>query len=381
MNMSDKNDEVEVKVEDIPSFQLTSEQQNAIDTICQWATDATKPREFKLGGYAGTGKTTVIKTIQEQLRSRLRIGVCAFTGKAVSVLARKGIYARTIHSTIYDTEIIKGQGYVFHLKPQLDPNLDLFIVDEASMVSTELYNALLSFRKKILWVGDPGQLEPVGDNPNLMRMPDLVLSQIHRQAEKSAILTLAHDVRNGKPVPLKKEVEDLITRDKRLQVRDLLAVDQVICARNKTRRHFNAIIRRAFGRPSEDVVPSDKIIVLRNSLTDNVFNGQILFIKDVLSSTENSWTVNAKDEIDNEYKKLKLWKKAFFVEKLDTSEFPPKGLVQADFGWAITCHKSQGSEWDNVLLYDEWMPPQVWDMRRWRYTGITRAAKKLVFCM
>lgn len=366
---------------DPPTFTLSEEQELAVNTIVAWAENLSSPREFKLGGYAGTGKTTVIKTIQERLGQKFRIGVCAFTGKAVSVLSRKQIYARTIHSTIYDTDIIAGKGYVFYLKSQLNPNLDLIIVDEASMVSTDLYNDLLKFRKKILWVGDPGQLEPVGDNPNLMRKPDLVLNKIHRQAEKSAILTLANDVRNGKPISLRKELEDLVTRDKKLQVRDLLSVDQVICAKNKTRRGFNESIRRALNRPLEELVPTDKIIILRNSLSDNVFNGLILFIETVHSSEKDYWVVDAKDEVDKRYLKLKLWKKTFFVEKLDPGEFPPKGLVQADFGWAITCHKSQGSEWDSVLLYDEWVPPQLWDMRRWRYTGITRAAKKLTFCI
>lgn len=364
-----------------PTFTLSEEQETAVNTIVAWAENPSSPREFKLGGYAGTGKTTVIKTIQERLWRKFRISVCAFTGKAVSVLSRKQIYARTIHSTIYDTDIVPGKGYVFYLKSQLDPNLDLIIVDEASMVSTDLYNDLLKFRKKILWVGDPGQLEPVGDNPNLMRKPDLVLNKIHRQAEKSAILTLANDVRNGKPIPIRKELEDLVTRDKKLQVRDLLSVDQVICAKNKTRRGFNESIRRALNRPLEELVPTDKIIILRNSLSDNVFNGLILFIETVHSSEKDYWIVDAKDEVDKRYTKLKLWKKTFFVEKLDQGEFPPKGLVQADFGWSITCHKSQGSEWDNVLVYDEWVPPQLWDMRRWRYTAITRAAKKLIFCI
>ena len=363
------------------SIVLSPEQQSAVDIVTQWATDKTKPLEFKLGGYAGTGKTTVIKTIQDALRRKLGIQVAAFTGKAVSVLAKKQVFGRTLHSLMYDVELVKGEGYVFYKKSTLYPNCDLVIVDEASMISTDLYNDLMSFRKKVLWVGDPGQLEPVGDNPNLMRKPDLVLSKIHRQAEKSHILTLANDIRNGGRIPLNQTTDELITRNKSLQVRDLLSVDQVICARNKTRRGFNESIRRALGKPADEIVPEDKIIILRNSLSDNVFNGLILTITDVHSSNPVYWEATAIDELDRKYPKLKLWKRTFQVEKLDQGEFNPKGTVQADFGWAITCHKSQGSEWDSVMVFDEWMPPQVWDMKRWRYTAITRASKKLIYCI
>lgn len=365
----------------VPTFQLTPEQQTAVDLITAWALTSTK-KEFRLGGYAGTGKTTIIKTIQANLRAKLRIRIAAFTGKAVSVLSKKGIYGQTLHSLLYDTEIVPKVGYVFYLKSQLNPDCDLIIIDEASMVSTDLYNDLLKFRKKVLFVGDPGQLEPVGDNPNLMRGTDFVLSKIHRQAEKSDILRLAHEIRTKGDFSRSYLPDGEVTmRSKQLQVRDLLSVDQVICARNKTRRGFNEAIRRGLNRPIDDLVVEDKIIILRNSLADNVFNGLILWITAVRNSTAQHWEVDAKDELGKTYYRLKLWKKSFQVEKLDQGEFPPKGTIQADFGWAITAHKSQGSEWDSVLVFDEWMPPNIWDMKRWRYTAITRAAKKLIYCI
>jgi exodeoxyribonuclease-5 len=119
---------------------LTEEQQKAIDLIKAWFIQP-EPKEFKLGGYAGTGKTTIIKFLLENLETS-RIEVSAFTGKACNVLQRKGIrIARTLHSLMYDTQVING-AYIFHLKSRLDMNPALIIVDEASMVSTELYNHL-----------------------------------------------------------------------------------------------------------------------------------------------------------------------------------------------------------------------------------------------
>jgi ATP-dependent exoDNAse (exonuclease V) alpha subunit len=67
------------------------------------------------------------------------------------------------------------------------------------------------------------------------------------------------------------------------------------------------------------------------------------------------------------------------VVEAHVGDVVPKDVVYCDFGYVITCHKSQGSEWDNVLVWDEYVPPQLWDMKRWRYTAITRAAKNLTY--
>lgn len=362
-------------------IELTSEQSQAVDTIINFVLGEPNRQQFKLGGYAGTGKTTIIKTVIDRLRSLYkRTDVIAFTGKAVSVLERKRIFASTMHSFLYYTEIVKDVGYVFTKRTSLDSKPHLIIVDEASMVSTELYKDLIAHGVKVLWVGDPGQLEPVGDNPNLMREPDLVLNQIHRQAEKSSILIAAHSVRKGGAIVAPTNATDLvITPKSRINEEHILSSDQSICAKNKTRIEWNRKVRSYLGRLEGTLVVGDKIIILRNSPQMNVFNGLILFVTAINGDNSTYYTIDAKDEVGNVYSALKVWKVAFGKEKLAPTEFPPRGLVVADFAYMITCHKSQGSEWDKVLVWDEYMPPNIWDMKRWRYTAITRAAKQLIY--
>jgi len=354
-----------------PQITLTEEQQQAVDLISTWFLSSPE-QEFKLGGYAGTGKTTIIKVIRERLNARSL--VMAFTGKACNVLRRKDIHASTIHSNIYDCYQDK-EGWHFDLKTILPAMPKLLIIDEASMLSSDLYRDLKSFGAKLLFVGDPGQLEPVGDNPNLMANPDYVLSKIHRQAEASPIITLASSVRLGVGGALTHHCigTEVSIKQKTTTPEEILSASQLICAKNATRQGFNTLVRGYLNRPAKQLVPEDKIIVLRNNLSFSVFNGMILFVASITNETADYWRITA-----HPYSNLDVWKKPFqTVMKKD--EHIPRKFVYCDFAYAITCHKSQGSEWDNVIVYDEWMPPQVWDMKRWRYTAITRAAKQLTY--
>lgn len=365
------------------SIILTEEQCQAVTAISKWFELLVQPNgeflQFKLGGYAGTGKTTIIKTIREVLN--IRSVVCAFTGKACNVLQRKGISAQTIHSLIYDAFQDKT-GWHFVKKIQLPGQPKLIIVDEASMLSTDLYNDLKSYGIKLLFVGDPGQLEPVGDNPNLMSQPDFVLSKIHRQAEASPIITLASNVRTGVGACLTHGISgasgEVTIRNKTITPEQLLQYKQFICAKNATRTAINERVRAYLRYAPRTLQPGEKIIVLRNNLSFAVFNGMILFVDEILYDRADNWHILAHDEADVSHT-IDVWKRPFSPPPMKKDELIPRRFVYCDYAYAITCHKSQGSEWESVCVYDEWMPPQVWDMRRWRYTSITRAAKQLLY--
>lgn len=364
-----------------PKILLTKEQCRAVETINAWFEQPIISHHiFKLGGYAGTGKTTIIKTILESLGENKSIVVSAFTGKACNVLQRKSINAQTLHSLMYDASQDKD-GWHFTRKLRLEARPDLIIVDEASMLSKDLLTDLLLFKIKVLFVGDPGQLEPVGDNPNLMAEPDFILSKIHRQAESSPIISLASKVRTGVGsclLPTEQWTnQGLSIRPKNLNPQAILDASQLICAKNATRTAFNTTVRRHLNRPPKSIVVGDKIIVLRNNLSFAVFNGMILFIVDIHKENAEDWDCSCKDEVGITHR-LNIWKVPF-ITVIKKDAYIPRRYVYCDFAYAITCHKSQGSEWDDVIVYDEWMPPQVWDMRRWRYTSITRAAKKLLY--
>jgi exodeoxyribonuclease-5 len=171
-----------------------------------------------------------------------------------------------------------------------------------------------------------------------------------------------------------------------LAIPDLIQmkVDQVICARNKTRIDVNKRYRRALSQPGNLLTTDSKIIVLRNNQQMGVFNGMLLFVDKILQDNFDHWSISAHDEVNRKFHKLNVWKRPFLEELPKEFTIPRHQkipLVYCDWGYCITCHKSQGSEWDHVLVWDEWMPPTIWDMRRWRYTAITRAAKKLTYCL
>jgi exodeoxyribonuclease-5 len=375
---------------------LFSEQQTALDKILEWYNSCKDTgSQFRLGGYAGTGKTTLIKAIIQAIESQDNdVIVCAFTGKAVSVLRKKGLQeAETLHHTMYEVDVSKKEP-VFHLLDSIPA--DLVIVDEASMISKELYNDLMSFEIPVLWVGDPGQLEPVGDDIELMKSADFILNEIHRQETDSQILTFATDIRLT-PVdpwewrfkhPKQPELEVQKYYGYR-QSKLLSAYDAVICGFNKTRVGLNRCIRTDLGR-TEFLVPGDKVVCLKNSVKTGIFNGQVLEIVEVGDPQFQGKVlpVKLKDSLDR-ITKSRCWIPQFGAEKT----LSPYDLKQAiklvgvpydttidllDYGYVLTCHKSQGSEWDSVAVVEEiWH--EKWNAKRWRYTAITRAAKKLLY--
>ncbi len=355
---------------------LAPEQAEAKYKINLWFNEQPKP-EFRLGGFAGTGKTTMI-------RSLLTPGgpnsvVCAFTGKAAHVLQKKGIPASTIHALIYNTFMDEKGGFHFELKTEL-PKVELIIVDEASMISKDLYRDLCSFGIPLLFIGDPGQLEPVGDNPNLMAKCDFTLTTIHRQALESPIIAYSQHIRTGGDLRDRSFCKpgELEFVSKNLSGELMHSANQIICAKNTTREILNKAMRRNLGF-TDKLCVGEKVICLANNSRFHTFNGQMFTISEIKEETATSFEVVMIDEANRRYT-VPIWADPFHRE-VKKSEHGPKTKVHVTYGYAVTCHKSQGSEWDHVVVVDEWMPPAVWDMKRWRYTAITRAAKKLSFAI
>lgn len=363
---------------------LSQEQEQTTLEVAKFLADPPKASRwgcplFRLGGYAGTGKTTTAKSI---IRMADRLfdmspAICAFTGKACAVLRNKGMgAAQTIHRTIYEYDPKREE---FLLRPQL-AGVDFILVDEGSMVNTSLWCDLAGYEKPIIVIGDPGQLEPVGDDPRLMHECDIVLQTIHRQAAESAIIRFADHVRRGYEIPRGTRGEVRIT-DK-ATFWELVAAedfDHVLCGFNRTRTKVNRMIRaRRYGKQVPPLVPGERIIVLRNDVKLQVFNGQILVVDEVVEDQGDRFIVNCEDEAGNPYFHLPVWRANFNCdEKLDTRRV--RDVAIADYGYCTTVHKFQGSEADRVLVADEQC--DVWDPVRWRYTAITRAAKELVYCI
>ena len=344
-------------------MRLSEEQKFVIREVVKLSKPVTK-----VGGFAGSGKSTLIKHLIHMLPD---FSVCAFTGKAANVLRKKGMNAGTIHSLIYKP--IKGDdGEVrFSLAPTLD--FEGVIVDEASMVSKDIYEDLRSFGKPIIFVGDHGQLEPVADKFNLMAEPDYKLETIHRNAGE--IAHFAEYVRKGYK-PSSWEVRNgsgkSISFLPRGGYKNLVAeVDQVICAFNKLRCDVNRMVRNSLGREGEQPVPGDKVMCLKNNRTLGVFNGMQGYVSEVYPGAE--LIVFQSDG----YSLVVPYDKDSFNQVKYDFKFGSKN-IPFDYAYAATCHKCQGDEFEKVLVLEQ--KCDLWDHRRWAYTAASRAKSHLYWC-
>lgn len=338
-----------------------------------------KKQFYYLGGYAGTGKTTLAKHFAENIDGD--VVFCAFTGKAALVMRKNGcVDARTIHSLIYIAEQDENTGEIrFHLnKNSIINDVKLIIADECSMVDEDLAKDLLSFRKPILVLGDPGQLPPVsGTGYFTAGKPDYMLTEIHRQAKDSPIIYLATQVRMG-IMPDIGEYEDSRVIQK-MSTSDILGADQVLVGRNVTRGDLNRKMRKLLKMDPDNPVVGDRIICLQNDKDLQIFNGGTFSIEQILTSKYKTNFLHMRLESQDDERGPVMVKvhKSFFMDDVPVPDWKTlKGSQQFDYAYAITTHKAQGSQWNNVLVQDE-----SWCFRderwRWLYTSITRASEKI----
>src|SRR6187549_3221548 len=163
------------------------------------------PQVFRLFGYAGTGKTTLARTIAEGVDGEVKFA--AFTGKAAMVMRSKGCArASTIHSLIYRARESGEEVPDFVLWDEAPASeAKLIIIDECSMVDAELGRDLMSFGVPVLVLGDPAQLPPVQSGANgagffTESEPDAMLTEVHRQAQDDPIVRLSMDIREGRAI-------------------------------------------------------------------------------------------------------------------------------------------------------------------------------------
>lgn len=348
------------------SVTLTAEQKEVVRAIVRGVKSGEQVQT--LGGYAGTGKTTITTTLHKFFPN---FATCAFTGKAASVMRSKGMEAAcTIHSTIYYPVKDEDGKTVFQLKPRSMLGYDGFLIDEGSMVGKDEYNNLLSFGLPIVFIGDHGQLEPVGSDVNVMKNPMYKLEQIHRNAGE--IAHFAEHIRKGGD-PRKFQTSGKVQVADASDATDDIIVntDQIICAFNSTRKGVNNNVRRLLKR-GHTVEEGDRIICLRNNKTDRVFNGMHANVYEV-DLTRKKITIDLDDG-------ERMWELPFAPQQFDAESTCTDVDYQInlfDFGYCITAHKSQGSEWENVIVYEQVC--KKWDHARWAYTAASRAKGNLIW--
>lgn len=378
-----------------------------------------RPGVFRIFGFAGTGKTFftkhVISEVRKTLKPDLNVRYSAFSGKACLVMTRNGLPASTIHSSIYkvvtpdkqlaadlqkqlkaaadpDTrkkigkELKEAESMGFLLNEDEDAPLrgvDLYGLDEVSMVNEELLNDIKTFQVPLLVLGDPGQLPPIEGTGALMSAkPDIFLDEIMRQAADNPIIKLSILARGGAYIPkldwgkAKHITQQQTTND------EMLAADQILCGKNNTRSTINKRMRELHGREGRYPIPGDKLICLRNNKQLGIFNGLICKVIKQMDEYDTTIQYELEDEMGRKFitKILRLYFDEYFTPGVvkEAKWWDMQEGDAFDFGYAITVHKAQGSQWDNVLLWDDKF--FVWDKpnrARWLYTGITRSADKL----
>lgn len=362
------------------------QQVRAITDVRAWLSDPHGKQVFRLFGYAGTGKTTLAKELAQSVRGTVLYAT--FTGKAALVLRKKGCDgASTIHSLIYRVEVNEHTGEAtFILNPESDlADAALLIVDEVSMVGKELARDLLTFGKRVLVLGDPAQLPPVRDEGFFINAaPDVMLTEVHRQAQDNPIIRMSMDIREGGRIKTGTYGDSLVTDRAGIghdRLRDLvLGADQLLCGLNRTRVAYNRRIRQLKGLvgAAEEWHPTagDRLICLKNKRDKQIFNGG-MWLASSVGDKFGCLSIEA-TSLDEDRAPLTLEvADEFFVGTEHKIEWRERQKYdEFTFGWAITCHKSQGSQWDDVIIFDE--SGAFREARsNWLYTAITRAAQKV----
>jgi exodeoxyribonuclease-5 len=406
---------------------LSEEQEIVHDGLVKWFLDCKKHRDYdkikyvKTIGFAGTGKTTLIaKLKQTVLGLGFRdIAFCSFMGKAAAVLASKidydpkkdnNIYVGTLHGLMYKPKYAFNNatgkreiiGWEKKYKDEIG-EYDLIVVDEASTIYPELMRDVVSFGIPVMFFGDPGQLPPISDTTQTsiaLENPNFILKHIHRQALENPVIAMSKFVRENGYIPegvYSKEVFKLSYKHPKCkEILDKLEMNEdtiLLCGFNKTRCMMNNKMRSKLGFVNPEPYPTDRIICLRNNHTTKIMNGMLGTVVWVVHPVDDIYNLTIQMDgcegfysnyvfshtfgkeqydIDNtNYKELKkkLVKK---VNDLETIDY-------FDFGYTITVHKSQGSEWDRVILFEE--RTLRWDdefYKRWLYTAVTRTKSKLM---
>ena len=375
-----------------------------------------------LGGYAGCGKTFLIADTMNKIPDRPPIAFCTLAAKAASVLKvklnaagalREDVdYCGTIHGLIYETERVKQTG-VLDVKTDekdevavrqphtegtrqeiswrsksIDSEYGLIVIDEASMVSGEIFADLEDLGIPILAVGDHGQLPPIGGSFNLMENPMIRLEKIHRQADGDPIIRISMMAREQGHIQVSKYSDDVEkiqgTGDRSFAARATRET-MFLCGTNATRVWWNNHLREKFGFKDHDPQVGERVICLKNNHQTKVYNGETGIVRHIENHGKHWYWMVATMDSGVEYSGTCL--KHQFGSVSNLYNFTENGRPMAareigdlfDWGYCFTTWKAQGSEADDVIFLEERQSRMDDDMwRRFLYTSVTRAKKRLL---
>jgi hypothetical protein len=338
-----------------------------------------------------------------------QVAYCAFCGKAAEVLRSKGNEgAMTLHRLLYESFPREGGGFYRKSRKRLD--YSIIVVDEVSMVPKTMIDLLLHHKVYVIFLGDPMQLPPVDkDEANdLLDHPHVFLDEVMRQAAESEIIQMTMKIRNKEDIPYFNGKEVIVMPKAQLVDGCYTWADQILTATNQTRKFINDYVRKMHGfsgMPQE----GERMICLRNYWEDCADSGESLVNGTtgiIHNPTEGEITIPRWVQVDNHIlqsidcsfeaeggsifdgvrmdkhlievgDKCVDWRTSYRLGQLRNriGDIVPR---EFDFGYAITCHKAQGSQWGKVLVIEEGFPRDRIEHARWLYTACTRPENKLV---
>lgn len=386
---------------------LNRGQQAVVDAAVYWYYNSSK-QVFQFAGDPGTGKSVVLNTIRQKLNIPLeRIAPMSFIGAAAIVMRMKGLTnAKTIHSTLftpamsYKTDIagnlIKNDyfnrplaGIEFIPKPLDD--IDLIIIDEAYAVPYSLKKEIESRGIKVLACGDSFQLAPVKDKPAYLYDDDvMVLDEIVRQAENSSIIYLSQRAKHGLPIHCGFYGDALVIEED--DVTDVMMAnsDVILCGKNVTRDNMNKYIRNDIFNINYDIPTyGEKLVCRKNNWNieldginlANGLTGRVSSYPDVGSFDGKTFKINFKpDLLQSSFPSLSCDYNYFtapYEKKLSIKNDKYSIGEKFEYGYALTTHLSQGSQYNYGMYYEEYLNPDM--NNRLNFTGITRFSKGLIY--
>jgi exodeoxyribonuclease-5 len=397
---------------------LNADQKEAEKRIREWFSSSTR-QVFVLAGYAGTGKTTLLKHVVKNTLNLVDGVSAAFvtpTGKAATVLIKNGINACTVHRLIYQSIVteqevvlngkkVKVERLTFRRRDSIDKGIKLIVLDEASMVNDSILFDILKFGVKVLLCGDNAQLPPVEGFSTYLMNADYTLTTIVRQQQDNPIIHLSQLAREGKHIAFGNYGNKVFVVSRRNFVgeqrqRLLIKAEQVICGLNKSRYQINDEIRNykgCFGLPQN----GEKLICTLNNweqfidddMRFNMVNGIIgTCIDPVYNNDQCMGFMQFKpDFLDENCPEVVPFDTGIFIngefryrhgdifERFndDGEAIGTFTLNRFEYGYCISCHKAQGSEFESAIVFDESFAFKE-DANRWLYTAITRAKDRLI---
>lgn len=369
------------------NYKLTTKQQQGLE-ICLQRYEENCPYTI-IAGYAGTGKSYLVNALVDAFGFKeSEVAYACYTGKASLVLQRQGKNAMTLHKLLYKSYPDGNGGFVNRPVRELLPRPKLIIVDEISMCPKEMWSLLLSHHVYIIGLGDPFQLPPIGDGLNLLDNPHIFLTEVMRQALDNDIIRYSMELREGKVLAPDIKGKNIQTyRKSEFSTGMMLWADQILCGKNVTRHSLNEQMRSLLDKEGI-LATGDKVICTKNywhkvsSNNNFLTNGTIGTVSQVAINEWNNDT-RAKFSVEDDSfgvlhfdeKLLMTGKPTILKDK--NGKILLNRKIEMDYGYAITVHKAQGSQFNKVLVYDEHLYHEE-NHNRWLYTAITRAIDKVV---